>query len=537
MTQIKPKPFVGKPGKLPAKKDHRDFNFSNYFDANKLGKIPTAINWASKKNTPWGMMNNWTLSDCTCAAAGHMIECWTSNSYKEHIIHNKAIMVAYSAISGYDAVTGKNNIPVYISDALKYWRKTGVGNHKIKFYATINYKSHNLVRATIYLFGGIYVGLDLPNTIKGQEIWTVMPGKLKGDSARGSFGGHAVNVVAYDKNYITCISWGKIKRMTWQFWDTYCDELYAIISEDFFNENKNPLGLEISKLELSLLRLTKAKKTLQKELTIKTTIVKNTKKTTSKKEVVSNAKKPAGNSGGHSGSTGSEASKKTKAAPIAVLAKVAPAKGKSPIAVVVKATTKKAAVTSGGVGGSKVSSTPQKTKAAPTTVIVKTATFKNKLASKVSAAGSAKKPAGTSGGRAGNTGSKAVKINKSAPSVVVAKATTVKAKSVKKVVAATKPVVTKVSAVKTTVKAIVEAKTTVKPAVKKVAASGKKVVSVAKPAATSVKAVKTPEKVKSITVIKKIVPAAKKAAVKTTTKTKVVAKKKVAATAVGKTTI
>ncbi len=336
MTKIKLAPFVGKPGKLPAKNDPRDFNFSNYFDLHKVGKIPLSINWTIKKTSPWGMMNNWTLNDCTCAAAGHMIECWSANATKEHIIHNNAVIKTFTALSGYDPVSGKNDNPVYISAALKYWRKNGVGDHKIKFYATINYKSHALLRAAVYLFGGIYVGLNLPATIKGQEVWEV----VQGDNAPGSFGGHAVNVVAYDKVYVTCVSWGKIKKMTWAFWDAYCDESYAIISEDFFNENKSPIGLDMDKLEESLLGLTKAKKTLLKEITKKQTKMKKQIKI-SKKVVVAVTKKAAGHSGGKGGSAGKETSIKSKKAPTAVKA----------IAVSIKSKSKKSAVAAGNSGG------------------------------------------------------------------------------------------------------------------------------------------------------------------------------------------
>ena len=297
--------FTGKPGKLPAKTDPRALNFSTFFDSTKICDVPTELNWGIKKTTPWGMMNNWTLSDCTCAAAGHMIECWTANASKEHIIDDKAIMDIFIALSGYDPITGKNDNPIYLSDALKYWRKNGVGSHKIKAYATVNYKNHDLVRATIYLFGGVYVGFCLPKTIKGQEVWEVMPGGFMGDNAPGSFGGHAVNVIAYDETHLTCISWGKIKKMTWEFWDAYCDELYAIISEDFFKENKTPLGLDLITLEASLLNITKSKKTFEKQINKNQTKMNEEKK--SKEEVKVHTKIEAGSAGTSASVAGNEA--------------------------------------------------------------------------------------------------------------------------------------------------------------------------------------------------------------------------------------
>ncbi len=298
MSEKKAPPFVGKPGKLPAKNDPRDLSMANYIKPSILAKLPIELDWTLKKTTPWGMMENWNLSDCTCAAAGHMIECWTANAKKENIIRDKAILKAFIALSGYDPATGKNDNPIYLSDAMNYWRKSGIGGHRIRAYATIQYKNHDLVRAAVYLFGGIYVGLNLPNTIKGQEVWELMPGALTGDNAPGSFGGHAVTVLAYDTKYLTCISWGKKKKISWEFWDAYCDELYAIVTEDFIAANKNPIGINLAKLAADLLALTKAKKTLQKQLKKQQPIM--SKKTKPKK------KSAAGQSGQRGGTKGNE---------------------------------------------------------------------------------------------------------------------------------------------------------------------------------------------------------------------------------------
>ena len=73
--------------------------------------------------------------------------------------------------------------------ALKYWRKSGFDQHKIKVFATIPHDNREIVKASIYLFGGIYVGLQLPKSIEGQEIWEVMPGGLIGDNEPWSWGG------------------------------------------------------------------------------------------------------------------------------------------------------------------------------------------------------------------------------------------------------------------------------------------------------------------------------------------------------------
>jgi hypothetical protein len=78
-----------------------------------------------------------------------------------------------------------------------------------------------------------YIGLALPISAQNQDVWAVPPGGSAGEGSPGSWGGHAVPIVAYDSRGLTVITWGATKRMTWQFLDTYCDEAYALLSQDW----------------------------------------------------------------------------------------------------------------------------------------------------------------------------------------------------------------------------------------------------------------------------------------------------------------
>jgi hypothetical protein len=42
-----------------------------------------------------------------------------------------------------------------------------------------------------------------------------------------------VNIVGYDPDGLTCITWGKRQRMTWAFWHAYVDEAWAILPAEF----------------------------------------------------------------------------------------------------------------------------------------------------------------------------------------------------------------------------------------------------------------------------------------------------------------
>jgi hypothetical protein len=248
-------PALFKLGKLLPKHDVRTLQFANYLETSILPSPPVTYSWSAKVKK-WGMMKNDTIGDCTIAAAGHLIEEWTADNGKLFTPTDTQIIQAYSAITGYNPKTGANDNGAVETDVLNYWRKSGIAGHKIFAYAGLEPGNHNHVQDSVYLFGGCYIGLALPVSAQSQNVWSVPPGGATGQGAPGSWGGHAVPVVAYDNSTLTIVTWGQLKKMTWGFWDAYCDESYAIISPDFLNKNKAPNGFDLAALTSDLKAIT-----------------------------------------------------------------------------------------------------------------------------------------------------------------------------------------------------------------------------------------------------------------------------------------
>jgi hypothetical protein len=222
-------------GKNPARHDPRTLQMAQYLQVGALPKIPESQSWIGKVRN-WPMMGNDKIGDCTCAAAGHLIEEWTACSRdKAVILSNTQIIAAYSAITGYNPKTGQHDNGAVELDVLKYWRATGFSGHKILSFVALEPKNLDHIRASVFIFGGCYIGLQLPTSAQTQSVWGVPPGGANGPGAPGSWGGHAVPVVAYDPQGLTVVTWGALKRMTWGFWNAYCDEAYAIVSNDWVN--------------------------------------------------------------------------------------------------------------------------------------------------------------------------------------------------------------------------------------------------------------------------------------------------------------
>ena len=79
------------------------------------------------------------------------------------------------------------------------------------------------------------------------------------NGAPGSWGGHCINFGQYADSGIRCVTWGAPKDATWFWLDEYVDELYALISPDWFGATgKTPEGLDLETLEADLRLVTGA---------------------------------------------------------------------------------------------------------------------------------------------------------------------------------------------------------------------------------------------------------------------------------------
>lgn len=249
-------PLKLKLGKQAARHDPRTLLLASYTTAS----LPTApASWdLTGKVQAWGMMENDQLGDCTCAAAGHLIMEWTANAKKKMVTPtDKQIVAAYSAITGYNPATGANDNGAVEIDVLNFWRQSGIAGHKIAAYMALEPANHIHVMDSVYLFEGCYIGVQLPisaqDQVKNHQPWSVPPGGPTGDGKPGSWGGHAVPVVAYDVRGVTVVTWGALQMMTWSFWEAYCEEAYAILSTDYLTGAKTtPQGFNLQQLQSDL---------------------------------------------------------------------------------------------------------------------------------------------------------------------------------------------------------------------------------------------------------------------------------------------
>jgi hypothetical protein len=234
-------------GKLAPKYDSRTLRMARYVKPDLLA-APPVVNWATKMTLLWGMLGNDTLGDCTCAALGHMDQVWALNTGRSQDITDDVVC---GKPNGLYWRTGTEDKGRNMLDVLKEVVRGGFAGDKYTAFASLDPRNHLMHRYVVWQFGGVYLGITLPVTAQNQAVWDYVP-NANGNEP-GSWGGHAVNVVAYDDAGITIVTWGAIKKLTWSFVDHYCDEAFAIISPDWFNSRgRDPNGFNMAALRADL---------------------------------------------------------------------------------------------------------------------------------------------------------------------------------------------------------------------------------------------------------------------------------------------
>ena len=181
----------------------------------------------------WGMLGNDTLGDCTMAGAAHLLMRWNLLGTPKPVPDTQQVETEYYALTG-GADTGLVEL-----DVLKTWQQQGMWGTKVMGFAPT---AQRHLRETMLLFGGAYLGIQLPESAETQfaagEQWTVT------DSAIA--GGHCIVAVGYTPHYVQIVSWGKLTTCTWEFLAHYMDESWAIVPPEFALSQQDKLSHELA---------------------------------------------------------------------------------------------------------------------------------------------------------------------------------------------------------------------------------------------------------------------------------------------------
>lgn len=244
-------------GKLAAEHRLETPCLGNFMSMKAVAKAipakPLAWGWEYKvKDDAWGDMGNLDAGDCVVATAGHLILNWTANKEKPIAPTKEQCIRVYSALTGYDPATGINDLGLVEQDFLNYWRDTGIpctdadGNevlHKILGWASIDVHNVEQLNAATYIFEGIFMGIQCPQSAVDDQINWV---EVKDSPIAG---GHGIPRLGYGRAGGNVISWGKRIPHTNEFLIANLDEAYAVVSADALNvDGKSVSGFDQQEL-------------------------------------------------------------------------------------------------------------------------------------------------------------------------------------------------------------------------------------------------------------------------------------------------
>lgn len=236
-------------GKRPARPGAIKFALKDYAVA--LPVPPKTFGHQSLE-TSWGMLGNDQYGCCVFAGAGHETMLWNKEANKNVTFTDKEVLSDYSKVTGFNPNDPNTDQGTDMVVAASYRRKVGVigqgKRHKVAAYLNINLKDKTLLKQAVYLLSGVGIGIQFPSSAMTQfnngKPWTVTTSKIEG--------GHYINCVGYDAKYIYIVTWGKIQKMSYGFYQKYCDEAVAYLSPEFLLDDKSLEGFNLSQLQADL---------------------------------------------------------------------------------------------------------------------------------------------------------------------------------------------------------------------------------------------------------------------------------------------
>jgi hypothetical protein len=239
---------IGCLGRIPSREDLRTFKLSRYLEPRAYPAPPPARDWSGRTRYTWSL--NDRIGCCTITGLVHLAQAHAAANGETITIEDADVLKAYSAISGYDG-TPATDRGAQMIDALVHARREGIGGWKIGAFVRVDAHDYFELRAAINLFGGVYVGADLPRRIREQgDAWELPPiNQREDDDAPNSLGGHAFAVLGYDRLQLHALPWITPTTIGNAWADLYVSEAWAFIDQRWVTgERPAPNGLDLERL-------------------------------------------------------------------------------------------------------------------------------------------------------------------------------------------------------------------------------------------------------------------------------------------------
>lgn len=221
----------------------------NFLSTGAPVKPPDRVDYFSKaRESVARMYLNDQLGCCVISGKAHSIGSWTANDADS----GGQVQATDDEIrQQYRSWCGPGDNGCVITDVLDAMARGGfrAGGkvHGLGGYVSCDWRSRDLLRAAVYAFGPVTLGINLPSAWTSNAVWDVTPTPI--------VGGHDVCVLGYDERGLNVASWGRLYLITWAAVadPRFVEECYALLSPDWYNgDNVAPSGFSVGQLKAAL---------------------------------------------------------------------------------------------------------------------------------------------------------------------------------------------------------------------------------------------------------------------------------------------
>ncbi len=191
----------------------------------KLPKAPPSLDTYTKIKR-WPLDGNAYYGDCTMAAAAHAIHLWNVITHESN-----PVPLTSEVVREYRKFAKTPQAGLIEANVLKTWHRGGLWGHRILGYTPINVHNIAMIKQAAYLYGLVYVGVQLTKSAEKQYKQRKPWALVRDWKTEIPLGGHAIPIVGYDRDCFYVVTWGVVQKMTFEWWHTYGEEAWAIFPQ------------------------------------------------------------------------------------------------------------------------------------------------------------------------------------------------------------------------------------------------------------------------------------------------------------------
>lgn len=232
--------------KPPTVEIRKALHLSAYLDLAAI-TLPETVDYHTKSSASLSRMYlNDQYGDCVIAGKYHTVGVWSGNDGPATVVGTDAEVLA-----SYHAICGAGDNGCVITEVLDAMKSGGLPfngvRHGIDGYVAVDWTNREMVKAALYLFGNITLGINLPSAWTSASTWDV--------TTSGIVGGHDVAAVGYRFDGVVISSWGKLFVITWAAFTSrkWLEEAWVLLGPDWYGSDKvSPSGVNVAALQADL---------------------------------------------------------------------------------------------------------------------------------------------------------------------------------------------------------------------------------------------------------------------------------------------